>query len=235
MHTCSYVVLQAASGPPPEQQAEPERPKSPWTPSYSVTTLAGAPPDNQDVAAIAPLPAAVTAAAPPAVLQRNASTASLGTAPAEQPERPKSPWTPSYSVTKQGSVEAEAAEAHVQSKLAQLAQERAAGSPKANSDVAFPASPSESYVPFLPYTFLLVADGGFGGVRLQPPASPKSGERDRFDSVSSSRFFPGGWFSSSPKLGTDGLPDNEEGGFAEPPVSAVELDADERKRWCVVM
>jgi hypothetical protein len=70
-YTCArYLLLMQ---PVPEPAQETERPKSPWTPSYSVTDQPGSP---------------------------RATTKDLEP---EEPEleRPKSPWTPSYSVTDQ--------------------------------------------------------------------------------------------------------------------------------------
>ena len=85
-----------------------ERPKSPWTPSYSVTTL-------ESQAERAPLenagPESETAPAPATLVEETVET-KLETDPPvpdvlpsdsldakEGTERPKSPWTPSYSVT----------------------------------------------------------------------------------------------------------------------------------------
>jgi hypothetical protein len=56
------------------------------------------------------------------------------------------------------------------------------------------------------------------------------------ESVSSSRFFPGGWFSSSPKLSQfDSLPESGEANDDELPPSAVDEESKDRKKWCIVM
>ena len=90
-------LVEEPASTPAEVEAT-ERPKSPWTPSYSVTTLEGqteqAPPEDV-------VPVTDTPISEP-----------LGVK-AEQPERPKSPWTPSYSVTTvTGSVPVEEPEPH---------------------------------------------------------------------------------------------------------------------------
>lgn len=97
-------VEEAATAPDETETAE--RPKSPWTPSYSVTTLEGqterAPPDDAE-----PEPEVVTI---PKSFNEEVSEVihapHTGALPSEplavddgRPERPKSPWTPSYSVT----------------------------------------------------------------------------------------------------------------------------------------
>ncbi|KIY72381.1 hypothetical protein CYLTODRAFT_417966 [Cylindrobasidium torrendii FP15055 ss-10] len=80
-----------------------ERPKSPWTPSYSVTSQGpGLTPEDEipaiDDAVLEETPASQTLEAAPTT----ASTLAVSDAPAEVP-RPTSPWTPSYSTSVQGS------------------------------------------------------------------------------------------------------------------------------------
>ena len=105
------VVTPPAEGarPTPPEAVTPERPKSPWTPSYPVTTLEGqieqAPPDvAEPEPEVAPTHKAVIGEVPGPTPEVDASV--TDTLPsehisleAEQPGRPKSPWTPSYSVT----------------------------------------------------------------------------------------------------------------------------------------
>ena len=83
--------------------------------------------------------------------------------------------------------------------------------------------------------------------------SPSTG-RNRLESTTSSRFFPGGWFSSTTKLPEDGRTslENATGEFAKahesvapspaveaPPATPVDGNLDDDKRnkgkWCVVM
>ena len=91
--------------PAPAEVEAPERPKSPWTPSYSVTTLEGqaeqAPPQDAEPEPTAvPIPETSVEPTPEveAPVTDTPSSEPLAVED-EQPERPKSPWTPSYSVT----------------------------------------------------------------------------------------------------------------------------------------
>ncbi|KAK0204729.1 hypothetical protein DFS33DRAFT_1322376 [Desarmillaria ectypa] len=87
--------------------AEIERPKSPWTPSYSVTTQGPGIHAEEDIPAIEELPL------PPSQVPVVALTLVDSPAPLEEvqtqgsseilEDHPKSPWTPSYSVSVQGS------------------------------------------------------------------------------------------------------------------------------------
>ena len=94
--------------PAPAEAEVPERPKSPWTPSYSVTTLEGhaeqAPPeDTEPEPEVSSIPKTFTEEVPGPAPEVEASVTDTPSEPLaaddEQPERPKSPWTPSYSVT----------------------------------------------------------------------------------------------------------------------------------------
>jgi len=93
----------------PAEAEVPERPKSPLTSSYSVTTLERqteqAPPhDTGPEPEIVPIPKTLVGEAPEPTPEVDAPvTDDPSSEPLvveeEQPERPKSPWTPSYSVT----------------------------------------------------------------------------------------------------------------------------------------
>ena len=93
---------------PVEAEAS-ERPKSPWTPSYSATTLEGQaeqdpPEDAVPESEVAPIPKTFVGEAPDPQPEVDAPVAGTPTsepltAKDNEPERPKSPWTPSYSVT----------------------------------------------------------------------------------------------------------------------------------------
>ena len=87
----------------------PERPKSPQTPSYSVTTLENQtkealPQDAEPELETAPIPKAFVREAPAPAPEvdppiKDVPSSEPLAVEDEQPERPKSPWTPSYSVT----------------------------------------------------------------------------------------------------------------------------------------
>ena len=95
--------------PAPVEAEAPERPKSPWTPSYSVTTLEGqteqAPPeDTEPGPEVAPIPKTFVGEVPGQTPEADAPVTDAPPSKPlivedERPERPKSPWTPSYSVT----------------------------------------------------------------------------------------------------------------------------------------
>jgi len=95
--------------PAPAEAEGPERSKSPWTPSYSDTTLEGqteqAPPQNAEPGPeVTPIPETSVEEAPGPTTEVDAPvTETPSSEPlvveGEQLERPKSPWTPSYSVT----------------------------------------------------------------------------------------------------------------------------------------
>ena len=111
------------AAPAPAEAEAPERPKSPWAPSYSVTTLEGqaervpaedAVPEPE----VEPIPKTLVEEAPDPQPEVDApATDALApevlTVKDEEPKRPKSPWTPSYSVTMlSGSAPVEEPEPH---------------------------------------------------------------------------------------------------------------------------
>lgn len=87
----------------------------------------------------------------------------------------------------------------------------------------------------------------------QPGSVSPTTTRTRLESTTSSRFFPGGWFSSTPKLPEEGRTSHEnvEGEFYKSQTSATDSPAlevptntptdgviDEKKKnakWCIVM
>lgn len=82
-----------------------EHPKSPWTPSYSVTTQGPGIPAEEDIPAIEDLPLSLSQV-PVVALTPVDSSAPLDETQSSSDvleDRPKSPWTPSYSVSVQGS------------------------------------------------------------------------------------------------------------------------------------
>ncbi|EGN98707.1 hypothetical protein SERLA73DRAFT_73309 [Serpula lacrymans var. lacrymans S7.3] len=81
-------------------------------------------------------------------------------------------------------------------------------------------------------------------LHIEIPTSASS--RKRLESTTSSRFFPGGWFSSSPKVPEEGRTslDVAAGEFISksaettpttPMPTAVEEDSEKKARWCTIM
>ncbi|KAK0485142.1 hypothetical protein IW261DRAFT_882250 [Armillaria novae-zelandiae] len=87
--------------------AEIEHPKSPWTPSYSVTTQGPGIPAEEDIPAIEDLPSSLSqvpvVSLTPVVSSAPLDEVQTQTSTEISEDRPKSPWTPSYSVSVQGS------------------------------------------------------------------------------------------------------------------------------------
>ncbi|KAJ8072744.1 hypothetical protein PM082_016303 [Marasmius tenuissimus] len=212
--------------------------KSQWTPSYSVTTqgmedstgdLATASTsahteeikDNDKVEDVHVAPEPVTAD----VAKSNTLSVDTSAASAESmPQRPRSPWTPSYSVMRQGagSTDALGDEAEL-AKLEQLpapevqviestTQNPLPTAPDSKASEPFPTS--ESYEEEGSLTSLdTVTDN------RDAPSSPSA--RSRLESTASSLMFPGGWFSRAPP-GRASL-DNAKGEFIpNKPASPVE-------------
>jgi len=83
-------------------------------------------------------------------------------------------------------------------------------------------------------------------LRIDIPSTNEDG-RKRLESTTSSRFFPGGWFSSSPKVPEEGRTslDVAAGEFVHQTSventpttaipSAVEEDREKKSRWCTIM
>ncbi|KAF5377340.1 hypothetical protein D9757_008025 [Collybiopsis confluens] len=154
------------------------------------------------------------------------------------PDRPKSPWTPSYSVTRQGSRSFEdVKENNGLAKSDQVpsitTQEDAA--PKGET---FPAAQQAEEQQDTVGDTLTVAK-----------------DRKRLESTASSLFFPGGWFSKPPAGGRESL-DNAQGEITSPkamspvegpstafstaPSVEVEVNSDgedqaKKGKWCVIM
>jgi len=269
----------------PESAEEGSR--SPWTPSYSVTGLEPTPAlDNQVVANEGEFvehgsfipetqSADVTEDAPEAKLEL--------LTPVDDPvgERPKSPWTPSYSVTKQGPAEemeeldkleqlpdllastpALAADEmpthpilitetrasvddHVVTEEAAAAQEAPQAFPILEVSQKISQKPSLSAVDELNAASTTDVSE-FTTLRIDIPATNED-SRKRLESTTSSRFFPGGWFSSSPKVPEEGRAslDVAAGEFVNQSSventpttalpSAVEEDREKKSRWCTIM
>ncbi|OJA18177.1 hypothetical protein AZE42_05301 [Rhizopogon vesiculosus] len=264
-----------------------ERSQSPWTPSYSVTGLEPTPAlDNQVVAnegefvehgsfILETQSADVTEDAPEAKLEL--------LTPVDDPvgERPKSPWTPSYSVTKQGPTEEmeeldeleqlpdllagtpalaadekpvppilitetrASVDEHVVTEEAAAAQEVPQVFPILEVSQKISKKPSLSAVDELNAASTTDVSQ-FTTLRIDIPATNED-SRKRLESTTSSRFFPGGWFSSSPKVPEEGRAslDVAAGEFVQQTSventpttalpSAVEEDREKKSRWCTIM
>jgi len=252
-----------------------ETPKSPWTPSYTVTqqgaaTLSvpaveeqepnlpvdeeGAPTEPADPEAPAKevvsvaaqsLEVVPNAAETPEITVESVDKETEGINGAvEQPGRP---WTPSYSVTQQGTVSP-------QSEQPEQVNE--------DSPQVFPSTETaESHkVAQRPGSLRLATVSETEKVDVTSPSgmdtlSPTdaTSHRSRQESTASSRFFPGGWFNS-PKSPDDNRAslDHANGEFAKLTSNSIDTPSpilevptntpidgiDERKnksRWCVIM
>ncbi|KAI3618190.1 hypothetical protein WG66_005846 [Moniliophthora roreri] len=236
------VGEQTKTAPPalkiPEVPTVPEaESKSPWTPSYSVTTQ-GPDTESEEVEA-ATKGAQETIKLVAATQEEPAATSSnsltVDTNATATPDRPRSPWTPSYSVMRQGSGVVD--ESNDETELDQLeklpepvdkhgdkssmqeanATETVTVQPPAEGDKpeeeknteAFPSGQDDQRS--LTSLDTVTKDD-------QPLPSPTG--RSRLESTASSLIFPGGWFSKAP-LGRTSL-DNAKGEFASKPTSPVE-------------
>ncbi|KAJ3901591.1 hypothetical protein F5879DRAFT_991825 [Lentinula edodes] len=266
--------------------AQIERPKSPWG-SYEVTNQSGHETsvaemaDPEAVEAVEDIPAPTSfirdePVAEPAdeptlkdVSTEDAPAAEVSkltvdTTENDLPERPKSPWTPSYSVSRQGSQVFN--EARNDAELDTLEQppphaESSTDAPVTLGEPSVSGVIEESVSAPSGETFPVLSVSGdidrdTVGDTL---AAPK--DRKRLESTTSSLFFPGGWFSKPP-TGRTSL-DNAQGVITSPkavsPVegrSSVELlggssapvsataditnegpdeDKEKKGKWCVIM
>ncbi|KAJ3552185.1 hypothetical protein NM688_g4289 [Phlebia brevispora] len=153
----------------------------------------------------------------------------------EQPERP---WTPSYSVTTQGpSSPALKASAELAAETLQVfpTTEIADNAPGTKSSLSRLAPVNE---------LEQSADKTTGEVETTSPTA----RRARLESTTSSRFFPGGWFSGNPKTPEENRTslDHATGEFSRSenltasPVVDVPVNTPAegdvgRKRWCLIM
>ncbi|TFK72908.1 hypothetical protein BDN72DRAFT_835517 [Pluteus cervinus] len=219
-----------------EAEPELERPKSPWVPSYSVETQGSPavssselPPvgvesaESSDPSNIDVKPSLTMLLNDKSPAERDESGVSRSITPvndAEVTERPKSPWTPSYSVTRQGSATdadldkleqlppaiVEAAVTNL-SEVIPVQDETDTPTPKPEQAVepphrykvigAFPLTPSTSNsfrTPLPPLDENGVDD------EVAPIAASSSIPRPRVESAASSRFFPGAWLSTPSKV-----------------------------------
>ncbi|KIK63127.1 hypothetical protein GYMLUDRAFT_57867 [Collybiopsis luxurians FD-317 M1] len=216
----------------PSVAAEIERPKSPWG-SYEVMTQSGSktpvnePDVTEDAAQYIPAqtsfisnePTVLSSLREPVLegkseteesLSADKSKLTLGIEDTDLPERPKSPWSPSYSVTKQGSrIFDERKDGAEAAKLEQLA-------PRAETPVdapaEIPASGAENTENTAGETFPATQDSEDQDTVGNTLSVNK--DRKRLESTTSSLFFPGGWFSKAP-AGRASL-DNAQGEITSP-------------------
>ncbi|CAL1716485.1 unnamed protein product [Somion occarium] len=258
---------------PSTNGVEIERPKSPWTPSYSVSQQGSSPfgtpavnaKELQDEPAVELL-AAIDQTAIEEPTRTNVPTIAVQSSPEDKAtasgseaveDRPERPWTPSYSVVTQGSasgthtpVEQEPEAPVAANSIATEVAKEPVVHPFPSTEEAEPAlkiATKPSLARLAPLNELEPIDV------ISPPAletlSPTSG-RTRLESTTSSRFFPGGWFSNptkSPEANRASL-DHASGVFTKTPgTSAIEVPANtpidgidenedkKKSRWCVIM
>ncbi|KAL0565545.1 hypothetical protein V5O48_016477, partial [Marasmius crinis-equi] len=196
----------------PAASAETES-KSLWTPSYSVSKqgaditgdLAAAPSSKgqeageakvEDVPVVAPVPVVADAAKSNKLTVDTSATSADNT-----PQRPRSPWTPSYSVMRQGagSTDAVGDEAEI-AKLEQLPAPQVPVMKAPKQPEAPAATENKELEPF-PTSESYEEEGSLTSLDTvtdsrDTPSSP--GGRSRLESTASSLMFPGGWFTKSP-------------------------------------
>ncbi|CCM04302.1 uncharacterized protein FIBRA_06473 [Fibroporia radiculosa] len=247
----------------------PEVPERPWTPSYSVTNQGKSPfsgpvvLEDEEVNQLDTLPAPVEVTeqpppvdvieeiAPEAVPEEEIAQTDNMTVTEECHERP---WTPSYSVTVQGpgtSTEAANGDSSEPTGVS-----NGNGQPQAfptieNNDVSSQKVVTKpSLLRLAPLDENAPVDISGDSETQTGTTSPTNG-RARLESTTSSRFFPGGWFSSTHKL-PEGRTSHEyaSGEFSKSPTSATEspalevptntpidgvIDEKKRSKWCIIM
>ncbi|KAI9000589.1 hypothetical protein BD414DRAFT_451042 [Trametes punicea] len=271
---------------PPTVPAEEKSPQSPSTPSYSVTQQGDNPlhspnqmqkeleelnqPPAQAQEAVESEPSieqpAIHVEETPAPVEENADI--------EAADKPASrPWTPSYSVTRQGSGAAAGAD-EVDETLSGLEEQVVNDTSEKRTDATTPVTVAETTngqdlhnfptsdetkkvaaKPSLPRLAPVDENMQIQIEESSPPAADiaPSSARARLESTTSSRYFPGGWFSSTAKLPDEGRTsmDHASGEFAKSPSEpsaspALEVPANtpvdgnveekhKRGKWCIVM
>ncbi|KAI0694676.1 hypothetical protein C8T65DRAFT_744303 [Cerioporus squamosus] len=259
------IVTEAAADEPKTPPTVPsgdERPKSPWTLSYSITHQGNSPLASpacvaKEIEDLEQLPPAVEEK--PSIVIEESADPEPETAVAEAAQEPPArPWTPSYSVTRQGSASDSGAEDDVSVGIKKV-EEAASEAPVTNGNSFdyhdFPSSEEPKRVSAKPsLERLAVVDEN---VQIQiDKASPVPAEvspssaRARHKSTTSSRFFPGGWFSSMTKLPDERRTSLEHAGgefsknasadslTPEVPLNTpIDGNVDDKKKqkWCVIM
>jgi hypothetical protein len=280
--------------------AEERRPKSPWTPSYSVTTVGNTLPDTSEAdgseqlsqarqKVVAkhstgedfvteptarepklvevqvtdhdekPLTTSVKSIEEPSIISEDDShVAEVEVSPRsisqEDPDRPKSPWIASHSVTRQGSgfFDTGASDGEELDRLEQLSNpplDQAISTPDEileGNDIEIFDRETPKSAKILSRLAPVNEYARSGDASTILNVSPTTTTRTRHESTTSSRFFPGGWFVPKPE-GRTSL-DTAKGMIvspvtpvvpAAPPPSAVDREVQEenerKSRWCIVM
>ncbi|KAH7930187.1 hypothetical protein BV22DRAFT_80986 [Leucogyrophana mollusca] len=226
----------------PQEESVIERPRSPWTPSYSVTRQGPGEPEEEEkeLAELEQLPSSVAEASvdesvPSVVVtdETAATSSDEGTTP-ESASEPDIKQTEDHPADNQ---EVAAADVHeeasddvpqtfpIPSEAHKLGQKPSVHRLSAVDELSASNSPS---------------------LQIEIPTSNAS-SRKRHESTTSSRFFPGGWFSTSPKVPEGGRTSLEIAagefiskapGETTPTTaipSAVEEDKEKKSRWCTIM
>ncbi|KAF9223864.1 hypothetical protein BS17DRAFT_781329 [Gyrodon lividus] len=241
----------------PTESATPERPKSPWTPSYSVTKQGpGELIDEEELDHLDQLPELFTATITDSAAE---TTTSFGGSTQEFAESIVEAVIPVVLVTEiQASIDKSVHVSTDTSESTVLVSEDVPPATPVKIEVAvfdklqtFPQeTPLEPQKVAKKPSLSAIDENAAcdrpesGALHIEIPTSPL--RRTRVESTTSSRFFPGGWFSSSPKVPEEGRTSLEvaAGEFVSKTVgstpstalpSAVEEDKEKKSRWCTIM
>ncbi|KAI0783575.1 hypothetical protein C8Q75DRAFT_426449 [Abortiporus biennis] len=248
-HEESVTVVPEAVVVTSEDHTESSQPG--WTPSYSVSQQGTSPLATPAVETKELQDVAPQVTEEPEHVEPSQLEIKLETVETEEPaelaatteERPERPWTPSYSVTRQGST--------TLSDSAEDKLEVHAFPTNEASDAAPKLSEKPSSLRLAPLNEDEQVDST-SPVAIDTLSPTSAGGRTRLESTTSSRFFPGGWFST-PKSPDDNRTslDHANGEFtplntvadavtptlevpANSPIDGVHEDR-KRSRWCVIM
>ncbi|TFK47856.1 hypothetical protein OE88DRAFT_1665536 [Heliocybe sulcata] len=247
-HDEPVVQAESVDNLPVNQDSEvPERPKSPWTPSYSVTRQGSGltPAEEGELSQLEQLPGRVLpetsqqdeppselSPIPTIVTEEVPSSDAVGGHPAEADGVPAATDASSASPEP-----AEGGDTFTTEALDDLQKSTGVGAEPAKApEEPFPGA--EDRTPGEGKTV-----DGTSSTFLEPGADSTS--RDRRESATSSRFFPGGWFHStqtSPQGGRASL-DSAQGEFAassSSPVTENDKETEEERekkkgKWCIIM
>ncbi|KAF9468120.1 hypothetical protein BDZ94DRAFT_1247240, partial [Collybia nuda] len=190
----------------------PDHPKSPWTPSYSVTMQGPDTPGDEELDNIEPLPQRAL----DINTTKNVDDVELkNEAIAPEPERVSSANSPLTTTAESKLPPAMALERELQELQATIHSDRDATSV---ANVAIVDAAAQEYFPSVETTEQKSKLSKLSVSRLAPvdevegtDAGPITSEtvsspssRSRLESTTSSRFFPGGWFSTASKVADEG-------------------------------
>ncbi|KZT22365.1 hypothetical protein NEOLEDRAFT_1171378 [Neolentinus lepideus HHB14362 ss-1] len=249
-------VIQAESAdtlPVAQDSDTPERPKSPWTPSYSVTRQGSGltPAEEGELSQLEQLPERVLSEASqqdePAAEQSAIPTIITEEVPPSDTVAEKSAEIHSGPVATGASITSSetdvAGDTFTTEALDSLQKSTGVGAVLVKApEEPFPSAEDKAFGATLgPIDEDKVADGT-SSTFLEPGTDSTS--RARHESTTSSRFFPGGWFSSAPTSPQEGRAslDSAQGEFTTRPTVSAAEDAEkieeEKKRkgrWCIIM